>query len=236
MNTKRHAGIIKVLLELLNGQAKDRLDLLSGEVADAFAGFHVFHESGPDATQVHGSQIVLPLKAGIPQNLPEQLMIALLPVLEQLLLLLQRIPDLVLYSLEFQNICSRRVRKILSGTLEQQVPQRGTVLEFHWIRRGGSAGRGGRQRRGGAAAVAVAGAAVAVRPGLLLEQDFLQQRVSLHCGILFLREEDRVKAVVDVLLCSGRSARHCAIGRVLSVAQTLGQESETGVAQALSGC
>ena len=145
VNTKCHAGVVKVFLQLLDGKTKDGLDLFSGQVADAFAGFHVFHEPCPDAAQIHRSQIVLPLEARVPQYLPEQLMVALLPVLEQFLLLLQRIPDLVLYSLEFQNICSRDrgVREIFPSALEQQVPQRGTVLEFHGIRRGGSARRRG---------------------------------------------------------------------------------------------
>lgn len=234
MNTKRDTGVVKVFLQLLDGQAEDRLYLLSGQVTDAFAGFHVFDKPCPHAAQVHGSQIVLPLKAGVPQNLPEQLVIALLPVLEQLLLLLKRIPDFVLYSLEFQNICSRAVREILSGTLEQQAPQRRAVLELHGVGRGGSARRGGRQRGRGIAGVArcaavAAVAAVAARPWLRLEEDLLQQRVSLHCGILFLREEVRVKAVVNVLLRSWRCARHCAVGRVLPVPQTLGQKSEIRV-------
>lgn len=231
MNTKCDTGVVKVFLQLLDGQAEDRLYLLSGQVTDAFAGFHVFDEPCPHAAQVHGSQIVLPLKTGVPQNLPEQLVIALLPVLEQLLLLLKRIPDFVLYSLEFQNICSRAVREILSGTLEQQAPQRRAVLELHGVGRGGSARRGGRQRGRGIAGVArcAAVAAVAARPWLRLEEDLLQQRVSLHCGILFLREEVRVKAVVNVLLRSWRCARHCAVGRVLPVSQTLGQKSEIRV-------
>lgn len=222
MNTECHAGIVEVLLQLLDGQAEDRLDLFPGQVADTFARFHIFHEAGANAAQVHGSQIVLPLKAGIPQDLPEQLMIALLPVLEQLLLLLQRIPDLVLRSLEFQDICPGDVREILSGPLEQQAPQRRAVLELDWVRRGGRRRRRRRQRGGVAADAAATAAARATGPWLFFEQDFLQQRVPLHCGIFLLREEVRVKAVVNVLLRSGRCARHCAIGRVLSIAKTFG--------------
>lgn len=220
MNTKSHAGIVEVLLELLDGQTEDRFDLFSGQITDTFAGFHVFHEPCPDATQIHGSQIVLSLKAGIPQNLSEQLMIALLSVLEQLLLLLQRISDLVLYSLKFQNICSRGIREILSGTFKQQVSQRRTVLEFHRIWWGRSTRWGGRQRGGGIAGVATGTAIATATAGsrLFLEQDFLQQRVSLHCGILFLREEVRVKAVVNILLCPGWCARHCTVSRILPVA------------------
>lgn len=89
MNAEGHAGVVEVLLQLLDGQTEDRLELLAGEVTHALAGLHVLYVAGADAAEIDGSQIVLLLEAGVPQHLPQQLMIALLTVLEELLLLSQ---------------------------------------------------------------------------------------------------------------------------------------------------
>lgn len=89
MNAEGYAGVVEILLQLLDGQTKDRLELFASEVAHALAGFHVLDVAGADAAEIDGSQIVLPLEAGIPQHLPQQLMVALLTVLEELFFLSQ---------------------------------------------------------------------------------------------------------------------------------------------------
>lgn len=89
MNAEGYAGVVEILLQLLDGQTKDRLELFASEVAHALAGFHVLDVAGADAAEIDGSQIVLPLEAGIPQHLPQQLMVALLTILEELFFLSQ---------------------------------------------------------------------------------------------------------------------------------------------------
>lgn len=91
MNAEGYASIVEVLLQLLDGQTEDRLELFASEVAHALTSLHVLDVAGADTAEIDGSQIVLPLEAGIPQHLTQQLMIALLTVLEELLLFLQRI-------------------------------------------------------------------------------------------------------------------------------------------------
>lgn len=209
MDAERHAGVVEVLLQLLNGQTEDRLELLPGEVADALAGFHVLDEAGADAAEIHGPQIVLPLEAGVPQHLPQQLMIALLALF---LLLPQRIPQILARLFHLRLARLGDLRQILASVLEEELAQRRTVLES--TRTGG---RGGQGR--GRAVTAGNGS------GLLLEEDLLEQRVPLHAGLLLLRQEVSVEAVVDILLASRRGTGHRAVGRVLAVAQTLGQES-----------
>lgn len=89
MNAEGHASIVEVFLQLLDGQTEDRLELFAGEIAHALTSFHVLDVAGADTAEIDRSQIVLPLEAGIPQHLTQQLMIVLLTVLEELLLFLQ---------------------------------------------------------------------------------------------------------------------------------------------------
>jgi len=122
MNAERHAGVIKVLLQLLYGQAEDRLELLARKIAHALTGLHVFDEAGADAAEIDGSQIVLPLEASVSQHLPQQLMVALLAVLEKLLFLLQRIRQLVPRSFRFELAHLGNLRQILARrALEEEL-------------------------------------------------------------------------------------------------------------------
>lgn len=151
MNAEGHAGVVEVLLQLLDGQTEDRLELLAGEVAHAFAGFHILDVAGADAAEIDGSEIVLPLEAGIPQHLPQQLMIALLTVLEELLFLSQRIRRQLLprsFHFELAQLVGHLHQVVLTrDTLEEELAQRrAAALEL--ARRAGR-GRGGRRSGGG---------------------------------------------------------------------------------------
>lgn len=133
VNSERHACIVEVLLQLLNGQAEDRLELLAGEVADALAGLHVLDEAGADAAEIDGSQIVLPLETGVSQHLPQQLMIALLAVLEELFLLSQRIRQLLSrlsFHLGLARLGNPHQVFAKGDALEEKLVQRRTTLEL----------------------------------------------------------------------------------------------------------
>lgn len=192
MYAESDAGIVKVLLQLLDGQTQNWFDLFAGEVSNAFPGLdHVLDEAGADDAQFHRLEVVFALEARVPQDLPQKLMVTfgrrLIPLVVQL---------------------DERTR-LLAGFLgaviaKKQIPKRRSVLVLE------RCGRTERRGRRGGRSDGVSWRYTAV----IFEENFFEQRI----GLVLFRKKVRVQTVVDVLLGGRWGTGHCAVRRIFLVA------------------